>query len=238
MRRLALPAPILLVLLVLAGCGSKSNSLQAPADTAPASTPAQAPAQTQTQPKATTRAGCTQVAAPQPRKPGKEKKPQQPLAAGKSWSLSFKTNCGSFTVALDLKTAPKASASLVSLARAGYFDDTIFHRIAPGFVIQAGDPSASGNGGPGYTTVDKPPRNARYTHGVVAMAKTAKEPAGSGGSQFFVVTAKDSRLPPDYALVGKVTKGLGVVDRIGKLGDASERPTEAVVIKSAKVTAR
>ncbi len=89
-------------------------------------------------------------------------------------------------------------------------------------MIQGGDPTGTGTGGPGYSTVDKPPANAKYTHGVVAMAKTATEPAGTAGSQFFVVTAPDAGLPPDYAIVGKVTKGLDVVDRIGE----ARRPVE------------
>jgi cyclophilin family peptidyl-prolyl cis-trans isomerase len=224
--RASVPALLTVLLAIaMAGCGGGDDkSLQAPTNAQ--SAPAAAPTQPQA---ATTPGGCKQVQAPQPRNAPKEKKPA-PLDSSKAWSLTFKTNCGDFTVALDLDTAPKASASLVSLARAGYFDNTLFHRIAPGFVIQGGDPTASGNGGPGYTTVDKPPRNARYTHGVVAMAKTPQEPAGAGGSQFFVVTGADVGLPPDYALVGKVTKGLDVVDRIGKLGDQSEQPTEPVVI--------
>src|SRR5207244_5060037 len=92
-----------------------------------------------------------------------------------------------------------------------------------GFIIQGGDPTASGTGGPGYLTVDKPPASARYTHGVVAMAKTPRQTAGTSGSQFFVVTGDDAQLPPEYALLGKVVKGLDVVDAIGKLGDP---PTE------------
>jgi peptidyl-prolyl cis-trans isomerase B (cyclophilin B) len=222
LRRLV---PALLVLLVVAGCGGKSDG----------ETQAKTPAQTQTQ-SALTPGGCRQVAAPQPRKPPHEKKPTAALDASKKWSLTFDTNCGSFTVALNLKTAPKASASMVSLAKAGYFDNTLFHRIAPGFVIQGGDPSASGGGGPGYKTVDKPPSSARYVHGVVAMAKTQSEQPGTAGSQFFVVTGADVGLPPDYAVLGKITKGLDVVDRIGRLGDQSEQPTEPVVIKSVKVT--
>ena len=134
---------------------------------------------------------------------------------------------------LDLGSAPNTAASLVSLARAGYFDDTEFHRIVPGFVIQGGDPTQSGSGGPGYSTSDAPDPDAAYTKGVVAMAKTATEPAGTAGSQFFVVTGADAGLPPEYAVVGKVTSGLDVIERIGKLGDpATEQPTQPVVIDS------
>jgi cyclophilin family peptidyl-prolyl cis-trans isomerase len=116
-------------------------------------------------------------------------------------------------------------------------DGLAFHRIVPGFVIQGGDPNGDGSGGPGYTTVDTPPSDAKYTKGVVAMAKSAAEAPGTSGSQFFVVTAADAQLPPDYALLGKVTKGLDVVERIGQLGDpATELPTKRVVIQKATLS--
>ena len=154
----------------------------------------------------------------------------------KTYELVFQTNCGSFTVTLNPKLAPNTTASLVSLAKRGFFTDTFFHRIVPGFVIQGGDPTGEGSGGPGYHTVDKPPRGTKYTHGVVAMAKAASEPAGTAGSQFFIVTAANAQLPAEYAVVGKVTSGLRVVDKIGKLGDpATEQPTEPVVIERVRV---
>jgi peptidyl-prolyl cis-trans isomerase B (cyclophilin B) len=224
--------PILLLALApaLTGCG---GGKKAPAEAAPP------PPSTQTQAQsATTAGGCQRVQPPPPRNPGGEKKPKHPLDSSKKWSLTFKTNCGAFTVALNLRTAPKASASLVALARSGYFDKTVFHRIAPGFVIQGGDPTATGNGDPGYKTVDQPPAGARYTHGVVAMAKTPSEAPGTAGSQFFVVTGPDAGLPPDYAVLGTVTKGLGVVDRIGKLGNQAEQPTELVMIRGVGVSSR
>src|SRR5215218_1124704 len=179
--------------------------------------------------------GCRTVEAPASGARTAPKPPEQ-LDPSKSYKLTMKTNCGSVTILLDAKGAPATSASLVSLARRGYFDGTVFHRIVPGFVIQGGDPTASGSGGPGYQTVDKPAASARYTHGVVAMAKTQTEPAGTSGSQFFVVTADDAGLPPDYAVVGKVVRGLGVVDRIGRLGGADEQPTQAVEIEKATVS--
>ena len=89
-------------------------------------------------------------------------------------------------------------------------------------MIQGGDPTASGTGGPGYSTRDRVPRNAAYTPGVVAMAKAGNEPPGTAGSQFFVVTAAGAGLTPDYALLGRVTKGMDVVREIGKLGDPGQ----------------
>jgi peptidyl-prolyl cis-trans isomerase B (cyclophilin B) len=222
MRRLL---PPLVLAVALAGCGSSSKSTTAQIPDAGAGKP-----QTSIAKPAST-SGCKQIAnAPTPRKPGKQKKPTKPLAANKTWTLQFKTSCGNFTVTLDLKRGPNASASMVALARAGFFRNTIFHRIVPDFVIQGGDPTASGTGGPGYKTVDKPPKGTRYTKGVVAMAKTQTEPAGTAGSQFYVVTGADAGLPPDYAVLGRVTQGMATVDRIGKLGDQSEKPTQTVVI--------
>jgi peptidyl-prolyl cis-trans isomerase B (cyclophilin B) len=178
--------------------------------------------------------GCVPTTASSP-STGTQRKPTAKLDPKKTYDLTLQTNCGSFTIRLDQAQSPNATASLVSLARKGFFDGTIFHRIVPGFVIQGGDPTGTGTGGPGYSTVDTPPSSAKYTHGVVAMAKTAAEPAGTAGSQFFVVTGADAQLTPDYAIVGKVVRGLDVVDRIGTLGDASEQPTETVEIKRATV---
>ena len=109
--------------------------------------------------------------------------------------------------------------SFVYLAQKGFYDDTIFHRIVPHFVIQGGDPLQNGTGGPGYTVTERRPGTPTTRMGTVAMAKTAVEPPGRSGSQFFVVTAADAGLPPNYAILGKVSSGLDVVKRIGKLGD-------------------
>ena len=152
------------------------------------------------------------------------------LDPAKTYTVNVRTNLGAFALALDVKDSPCTSSSFASLVRKGFFDGTLFHRIVPGFVIQGGDPTGTGRGGPGYTVVDVPPRDARYTRGVVAMAKTSSEPPGTSGSQFFVVTAADSGLAPDYALLGKVTKGLDVVERIGRLGNALGRPTRKVTV--------
>jgi cyclophilin family peptidyl-prolyl cis-trans isomerase len=180
---------------------------------------------------------CTTVPAPSSLKARKGKKPTAHLAANKVYEVTMATNCGSFTIRMDQAQSPNGVASFVSLAQQGYFDGTIFHRIVPGFVIQGGDPTATGMGGPGYSTVDTPPKNASYTHGVVAMAKTATQPAGTAGSQFFIVTVANAGLPPDYAIIGKVVKGLPVVDHIGTLGDASQQPTQVVEIQHASVKA-
>lgn len=146
--------------------------------------------------------------------------------------VNVETNLGQFTIRLDAAESPCVASSFASLVRRHYFDKTTFHRIVPGFVIQGGDPSGSGAGGPGYTVVEAPPTNSQYTEGTVAMAKSNAEPPGAAGSQFFVVTAKNAGLPPDYAILGKVTGGLDVVRRIGRLGNpVTERPTRRVVVR-------
>jgi peptidyl-prolyl cis-trans isomerase B (cyclophilin B) len=178
--------------------------------------------------------GCTDASTPSPRDEAKHKAPTSQLDPGKTYRVAVETNCGTFTITLDPKS-PKTGASFVSLAEDGYFDDTAFHRIVPGFVIQGGDPTGSGSGGPGYTTVEPPPAGTAYVKYVVAMAKTSSEPPGAAGSQFFVVTGPDAQLPPDYAVLGKVTEGKAVVDRIGTLGDAAEEPTRPVVIEKMSV---
>ena len=167
---------------------------------------------------------------PKPKPNGRRRAPRTLLDTRKTYVAVVQTNCGSFTVKLWTKLSPHTTASFVALARAGFFDRTTFHRIVPGFVIQGGDPTASGRGGPGYETTDVPPTGTGYTKGVVAMAKTETEPAGTAGSQFFVVTGVDAALPPVYALLGKVTTGLDVVERIGRLGDARERPKQPIVV--------
>ena len=141
------------------------------------------------------------------------------------------TNLGGFAFRLDVEDSPCVTSSFASLVRKHFFDGTVFHRIVPGFVIQGGDPTATGTGGPGYTVTDVPPANSLYTEGVVAMAKSPAEPRGAAGSQFFIVTASNAGLQPDYAILGVVTKGLKVVERIGRLGNrVTEKPTRRIAV--------
>ena len=178
---------------------------------------------------------CESVDAPEPKPDGGRTAPTEALAAGKTYRLVIETNCGEITIALDPKSAPKTTASLVALARSGFYDGTTFHRVVPGFVIQGGDPTGTGSGGPGYETVDVPPSGTAYTAGVVAMAKGAVQPPGTSGSQFFVVTAPDAGLPPDYAVVGNVTEGMETVSAIEALGLGDGPPSQPVVIEKVTV---
>lgn len=146
-------------------------------------------------------------------------------------TVAVLTNLGRFDIRLDVEDSPCVTSSFASLVRRHFFDGTLFYRIVPHFVIQGGDPSGTGIGGPGYTVVEPPPPNSLYTEGVVAMAKSSSEPRGAAGSQFFVVTATNAGLQPDYAILGVVSNGLNVVRRIGRLGNrVTEKPTRRVVV--------
>ena len=112
--------------------------------------------------------------------PGSSERPA--LDPSKTYTVTLKTNEGTFSFDLDVKDSPNTTASFAALVKKGFFDALTFHRIVPGFVIQGGDPSGDGTGGPGYTTVDVPPSDAKYTKGVVAMAKGGAEPPGGSGS--------------------------------------------------------
>ena len=222
MQRTLAAVSTLAVVLVAEGCGGSSH----PAPTTSAQQSG---------------SSCADVSAPKPRTPGTQGAPTARLDPSKRWTLTFRTSCGEFVVLLQPRTSPHATGSLVALARARYFDDTVFHRIVPGFVIQGGDPTQTGHGGPGYTTVDTPAPSTHYLKGVVAMGKTATAPRGASGSQFFVMTSDAPSLAPDYAVVGRVVRGMATVERIGKLGDASDpngTPTKAVVIESVRAESR
>lgn len=179
---------------------------------------------------ATTSSGCEAVSAP-PAKSVSYKAPAPTVKKGEKLTAVVETSCGTFDIALDAERAPKTVNSFVFLSEKGFYDDLDFHRVARGFVIQGGDPQGNGTGGPGYSVDEKPPSNLAYTKGVVAMAKSPAEPPGRSGSQFFVVTGADAGLPPEYALVGKVSAGMDVVARIDSLGTTSEQPREPVLIK-------
>jgi cyclophilin family peptidyl-prolyl cis-trans isomerase len=199
---------------ILSGCGGSDDSSDS---TAPA----------------VSSNGCKEVEAPKP-KHISLKAPPQTVKQGKKLTAVVQTSCGSFDIALDSSRAPKTVNSFAYLVEEGFYDDLTFHRIVPGFVIQGGDPLGNGSGGPGYSVDEAPPPNLSYTKGTVAMAKTEVEPPGRSGSQFYVVTAADAGLPPEYALVGKVEKGYDVVTKIEKLGnpeDPEGTPKQTVLIE-------
>jgi cyclophilin family peptidyl-prolyl cis-trans isomerase len=178
--------------------------------------------------------GCKKVEAPEP-KDVEFSKPDEVVEQGEKVNVVMATSCGTFTIALDTERAPKTSNSFAFLAEEGFYDDLSFHRVVPGFVIQGGDPTGTGSGGPGYSVDEKPPANIEYTKGLVAMAKSEAEPPGRSGSQFYVVTAPDAGLPAEYAVVGEVTDGYDAVERIEKQGEGDGPPKQTILIESATV---
>jgi cyclophilin family peptidyl-prolyl cis-trans isomerase len=181
---------------------------------------------------------CTPAQNPGEQKRPKLEKPTETLDASHTYVATVDTNCGAFEITLDAKRAPKTGGSFKFLADQGFYDGLLIHRIVPGFVFQGGDPLGTGNGGPGYQVVEVPPKTLKYVKYVVAMAKAANDPVGASGSQFFVVTGKDGeQLTPDYALLGKVTSGQDVADKIGAIitDPRSDFPDAPVLIKSINV---
>jgi cyclophilin family peptidyl-prolyl cis-trans isomerase len=187
----------LATLVALAGCGSSNDKKSTSTTTAAAGSPAK-------------KVGCQKVAEPKPKPDGELDRPSLKIEKSKKWTATLQTTCGTIHMTLDVTEQPKTVASFVYLAKRGFFDGLTFHRIArtpdnADFVVQGGDPTGSGQGGPGYSVTERPPSNAQYTRGTVAMAKTEVEAPGTSGSQFFIVTAEDAGLPPDYAILGHVT---------------------------------
>ena len=140
----------------------------------------------------------------------------------KRYTATMVTSKGTMTISLDPQAAPRTVNSFVFLARYHYFDGIVFHRVIPGFVLQGGDPTGTGTGGPGYKFADELPAPGRYELGSLAMANAGPD---TNGSQFFVISGQDGmRLPPSYSLFGKVVAGLDTVAASTRWGRARARP--------------
>lgn len=157
-------------------------------------------------------------------------KAEQVIKAGKSYTAILHTTEGDITVALS-KGTPITTNNFVFLAQEKFFDGVIFHRVIPGFMIQGGDPTGTGTGGPGYKFADEK-FTGEYKRGVMAMANSGKD---TNGSQFFIMHA-DTALSPSYVIFGMTTSGLDVVDKIatGKTGP-NDRPLEPIAIQSVEI---
>ncbi|MEO6043833.1 MAG: peptidylprolyl isomerase [Tepidiformaceae bacterium] len=148
----------------------------------------------------------------------------------KNYTATIETTAGTMTAEFFPGDAPNTVNNFVFLAREGYYEDVIFHRVIPGFMIQGGDPTGSGSGGPGYKFKDEPV-GKKYTRGILAMANAGKD---TNGSQFFIMHA-DYGLPPSYTIFGQLTSGEDVLDAIATAPKgAQDRPKEPV--KMTKVT--
>jgi cyclophilin family peptidyl-prolyl cis-trans isomerase len=153
----------------------------------------------------------------------------------KTYTAAVRTTKGNFTVTLDPEKAPKTVNNFVFLAQNRYYDDIVFHRIIPGFVVQGGDPEGTGQGGPGYEFADELPQQGEYKVGSVAMANAG---ADTNGSQFFVITGEQGvQLPPNYSLFGEVTAGMDVVKALEAVGTPGQgTPTEEVKMLTVRIT--
>ena len=187
-----------------------------------------------------------QAVKPPPAKTAKLAAPPLGVNPSVNYAATLNTSCGPITVALDTQQYPKAVNNFVALANQGFYDNMAFVRAAKNFVIQAGSPdqsNATSNTGPGYSVQAEVPTTApggsAYPVGTVAFAKNGSEPSGSADSQFFIVTGNQGlNLTPDYAIIGRVTKGLNVAQKIDSFAPTSGDgpPTTAVVLKSARIT--
>lgn len=144
---------------------------------------------------------------------------------------TLQTNLGDITIEFDAAHAPLTVNNFVHLARDGYYDGVIFHRVVPGFVIQGGDPTGTGRGGPGYKFRDELEGAGDYSRGTVAMANAGPN---TNGSQFFICL-EDVGLPHAYTIFGKVTDGMDTVDAIAALPRSGERPTQDAIIQSVTI---
>ncbi len=165
--------------------------------------------------------------------------PPDCLEPGATYQAVVTTNKGEFTIELDAAASPIATNNFVFLARHRYFDDTECHRIIPEFVVQCGDPTATGTGGPGYTIADEPPPPGAYQLGSIAMARTPAP--DSAGSQFFIVTGPSGvALPPEYALFGQVVDGYdSTVTAMAAAGTPGAGvPSEPIRIESVTIEQR
>ncbi|HEY5274339.1 MAG TPA: peptidylprolyl isomerase [Acidimicrobiales bacterium] len=163
-----------------------------------------------------------------------DEEPPMCIDPAKRYTALMETSKGSITFALDPIGAPKTANNFVFLARYHYFDGVAFHRIIPGFVIQGGDPTGNGTGGPGYRFGDELPKAGRYEIGSLAMANAGPN---TNGSQFFIISGQSGvQLPPLYALFGKAVSGLEVIPALEKAGTSSGAPRERVEIVSVTIT--
>lgn len=158
-------------------------------------------------------------------------KAEQVIKKNKTYTAKIMTSEGDITVTLS-KDTPVTTNNFVFLAKDGFYDNVIFHRVISGFMIQGGDPTGTGMGGPGYKFADEK-FSGEYKRGTIAMANSGPN---TNGSQFFIMH-KDYALPPNYVIFGNTLEGLDVIDKIaGAKTGPSDRPADPVVIKSIEIT--
>jgi cyclophilin family peptidyl-prolyl cis-trans isomerase len=207
-RRAAAPALTLLVALALAACSASGATSQPSA--APSTASAAAGSCPTSQPPA--------------------------LAKGETRTVTIQTEKGTIAIKVEADLSPIAAGNFVTLAGCGFYDGVVFHRVVPGFVIQGGDPTGTGTGGPGYEIQDEPV-TAVYSRGTVAMARTSAP--NSVGSQFFIVLDDGARpalaQANTYQIIGTVSSGMDAVDAIAAAAD-KELPTHPIAMTKVTVS--
>jgi cyclophilin family peptidyl-prolyl cis-trans isomerase len=159
--------------------------------------------------------------------------PELTIDLAKSYSATLHTNHGDIDIALDAERSPQTVNNFVFLARDGFYDNVIFHRVISGFMIQGGDPTGTGRGGPGYRFRDELEGPGGYSRGTVAMANAG---SNTNGSQFFIMH-RDYGLPHAYTIFGSVTGGMDAVDSIAAVEtDRSDRPAQDCTIERVTIT--
>jgi cyclophilin family peptidyl-prolyl cis-trans isomerase len=151
--------------------------------------------------------------------------PPDPLAAGETRTVTIETGQGTIVFSIEADLGPRAAGNFIALVECGFYDGVVFHRLVPGFVIQGGDPTGTGGGGPGYEFANDPVTVA-YDRGIVAMANAGVD---TNGSQFFIVLQDNDTLRPDYSVFGRVTSGMEVVDTIAAMPNAGEQQGNAAL---------
>jgi cyclophilin family peptidyl-prolyl cis-trans isomerase len=159
--------------------------------------------------------------------------PEQVIDPDGSYRARIVTSHGEVSADLFADQAPITVNSFAFLAQEGFYDDTPVHRVVPGFVVQMGDPTGTGTGGPGYRFADElgAARERGYPRGTLAMANAGPD---TNGSQFFICLA-DVGLPPDYTVFGEVTEGMAAVDAIAGVELSGEKPAEPVTLATVAV---
>lgn len=159
--------------------------------------------------------------------------PEITIDLSKTYTAKIDTSAGEIAVEFDAANAPQTVNNFVFLAREGFYDGVIFHRTIPGFMIQGGDPTGTGTGGPGYRFRDEFHDKTSYNRGTLAMANAGPN---TNGSQFFIMHA-DYGLPNAYTIFGEVTDGMDVVDAIAEAPvGAQDRPNDPVTITGIDIT--
>jgi len=163
-----------------------------------------------------------------------KKPPKVTFTAGKSYFWNLETNKGAITIKLLPDVAPMHVSSTIYLTRLGFYDDTVFHRVIPGFMAQGGDPTGTGRGGPGYKYDGEFDRSVKHDKpGLLSMANAGP---GTDGSQFFLTFVKTPHLNGKHTIFGRVVEGMGTVKELEKFGSRSGKTKEKLMIESATIS--